>query len=92
MPVGSYSEGVSWAGALDMAGNVWEWTNDWYDSEQYANAVVENPTGPEIGEFKVLRGGSWRDESILLRSADRLVNAPLNWYVNIGFRCVLPGR
>jgi serine/threonine-protein kinase len=92
VPVGSYSEGVSWAGALDMAGNVWEWTNDWYDSEQYANAVVENPTGPEIGEFKVLRGGSWPDGSFSLRSADRIGSVPAGRNADIGFRCVLPGR
>ncbi len=41
--VGSYPDGASWVGALDMAGNVWEWVNDWYDSGYYQNSPGENP-------------------------------------------------
>jgi len=58
-PVGSYPDGASWVGALDMAGNVWEWVNDWYDSGYYGQSPDENPSGPASGEYRVLRGGAW---------------------------------
>ena len=90
VPTGSYPEGASWAGALDMAGNVWEWVSDWYDSDAYASAVAENPTGPESGDTKVLRGGSWIGKSINLRGANRGDDDSV-WYDDIGFRCDLPG-
>ena len=90
-PVGSYPGGASRAGALDMAGNVWEWVNDWYDSEYYADAAAENPTGPESGDRKVLRGGGWNSGSLDLRSAHRGSNDPDYSPANLGFRCVLPG-
>lgn len=44
-----------------MCGSVWEWTSDWYDAEHYAGSGADNPTGPESGTEKVLRGGSWAD-------------------------------
>ena len=91
-PVGSYAEGESWAAVMDMAGNVWEWVNDWYDGEYYANSPVENPTGPEDGNFKVLRGGSWPDLSINLRGAYRIIVVPGSRNSAFGFRCVAPGR
>jgi len=91
-PAGSYPEGASWTGVLDMAGNVWEWVNDWFDSEYYANAAAEDPAGPESGDWKVLRGGSWGNSSINLRGARRSPDAPDCRYGGIGFRCVLPGH
>jgi formylglycine-generating enzyme required for sulfatase activity len=74
--VGSYPDGASWVGALDMAGNVWEWVNDWYDSGYYQNSPGENPTGPASGEYRVLRGGAWNNDVILARSSVRLNNLP----------------
>ena len=56
-PIGSFLPN-DW-GLYDMAGNVWEWTNDWYDSKSYVGNVQSNPTGPDNGEQKVKRGGSW---------------------------------
>ncbi len=90
-PVGSYPEGASWVGALDMAGNVWEWVNDWYDGDYYANSPAENPAGPESGAAKVLRGGRVAQRSLDLRSAVRSNLDPVIRYDGLGFRCVLPG-
>jgi len=87
-PVGSTPKGASVYGAQDMAGNVWEWVNDWYDGNYYQNSPQKNPTGPDSGEYRVLRGGSWDDESWDLRAASRVRYYPnfrLDFY---GFRCV----
>jgi len=87
-PVGSYLAGASWVGVLDMAGNVWEWVQDWYDS--YDSSPAENPAGPTSGDFKVLRGGSWFNRSRHVRSAYRLTDQPGIRHVIIGFRCASP--
>jgi serine/threonine-protein kinase len=58
-PVGSYPSGAGWAGALDIAGNVWEWVNDWYGPGYYNQSPDANPTGPQSSDLKVLRGGAW---------------------------------
>jgi formylglycine-generating enzyme required for sulfatase activity len=57
--VGSYGSGASPYGALDMAGNVWEWVNDWFKRLYYSESPYSNPTGPDTGKYKVLRGGGW---------------------------------
>ena len=61
MPVGKYENAKSPYGLFEMGGNVWEWTQDWYDGAYYSKSPEKNPTGPEQGQFKVLRGGSWSD-------------------------------
>lgn len=58
-PVGSYPTGKSPYGTMDMSGNVWEWSADWYDNAYYVRSEKSNPKGPKIGCWKTLRGGSW---------------------------------
>ncbi|MDR4487750.1 MAG: SUMF1/EgtB/PvdO family nonheme iron enzyme [Nitrospirales bacterium] len=91
--VGSFEGGKSPYGAYDMAGNAWEWVADWYDANLYqqratGNEPVRNPQGPDKGESRVLRGGSW-DYSYprFLRSSDRFWSHPTFWDNGIGFRC-----
>jgi formylglycine-generating enzyme required for sulfatase activity len=57
--VGSYPQGASPYGALDMLGNVSEWVNDWYQADYYSSSASQNPTGPTSGVERVRRGGSW---------------------------------
>ena len=91
--VGSYPAGASQYGALDMAGNVWEWVNDWYDDSYYSSSPYSNPPGPETGTYKVLRGGSWYGYWAYLRAAYRVIDYPVLVYYYIGFRCVAaPGE
>ena len=126
VPVDSLDQGVSYYGVYNMAGNVWEWLNDWYrqnycdycspglqyneiasqltgrrpDSDHTAanNDVNEqdstkppmtNPEGPQVGSFKILRGGSWYDNygELVIRSTYRYWFYPEDRYLNTGFRC-----
>jgi formylglycine-generating enzyme required for sulfatase activity len=88
-PVGSYPNGVSPYGVFDMAGNVWEWTDSWYDA--YPGSTYSNP---EFGKkFRVLRGGSWYHYDSLgpigARCASRDRAAPESISYVAGFRCAI---
>jgi formylglycine-generating enzyme required for sulfatase activity len=83
-PVGSYPSGVSWCGALDMAGNVREWVAGWYGA--YHGRQV-NPSGPFSGEVRVSRGGCWLDPPENVRSAKRGQNTLDFTIYKLGFRC-----
>lgn len=85
--VGRYDRGVSPYGAYQMAGNVSEWVADWFDPEYYQYGTAFNPTGPEWGEDRVYRGGSWHEDPEVARSAGRGAHAPDHRSYLIGFRC-----
>ena len=122
VPVHTLPQGASVYGALNMAGNVWEWTSDWYRHNMldYCNPLYEgdmetifelapptgkfevsmavkspqvpprtNPTGLSLGNFKVLRGGSWYDRrgEITTRSTYRFWLQPEDSFLHTGFRC-----
>ncbi len=74
--VGSYESGKSWVGAYDMAGNVWEWVNDWYDNTYYQQGIKNNPSGPGVGFVRGIRGGSFDYDRVWARSASRTGNEP----------------
>jgi formylglycine-generating enzyme required for sulfatase activity len=90
-PVGSYPAGASPYGALDMAGNAWEWVADYFDRNYYARSPYADPAGPESGQERGLRGGSWwtsaRDARVTVRGEAR--DFPYDIY---GFRCAEPAR
>lgn len=85
-PVGSLPAGASWCGALDMAGNVWEWCADWYSGGYYASSPAKDPPGPSNGGTRVLRGGSWFDDALKCRASYRTYHDPTNTLYLIGFR------
>ncbi len=91
-PVSSFADGASWVGALDMVGNLWEWVNDWHGETYYANSPVDNPTGPDDGTEKVLKGGAWVNQPIRMRGSDRNIIEPTFRTSTFGFRCALPGE
>jgi formylglycine-generating enzyme required for sulfatase activity len=89
MPVGYYSGSPSPYGALDMAGNVMEWCQDWYDRDYYSVSPRKNPKGPATGAYRVVRGGSFFVEVFDLRASARSAAWPsFQAHRMIGFRPV----
>ena len=85
--VDKYENAVSPYGVFQMAGNVAEWTADWYDQNYYKKAPERNPKGPEKGTQRAFRGGAWVDSTPSVRPAQRNGTDPqtkMNW---LGFRC-----
>jgi formylglycine-generating enzyme required for sulfatase activity len=88
-PVGSFPDGRSPLGVLDMAGNVMEWVGDWYDRRSYEESVEVNPIGPLEGEFRVIRGGSWLASADEVQVTHRMNYEPAVSRANLGFRCAM---
>jgi eukaryotic-like serine/threonine-protein kinase len=88
--VGSYPLGASPYGVMDMAGNVWEWINDWYSADYYTVSPHSNPIGPTSGTSKVFRGDAWNGSLFtFLRLAFRGGMGADAAYDGFGFRCVV---
>jgi eukaryotic-like serine/threonine-protein kinase len=90
-PVGSYPNGSSPYGALDMAGNAWEWVADWCGEKYSSSSPDKNPTGPSSGTNRVLRGGCWTFEPQFVRASDRNNIVPAYRDDLWGFRCARDG-
>jgi formylglycine-generating enzyme required for sulfatase activity len=86
-PVGSYEAGKSPYGVYDMAGNASEWVSDWYDEGYYATSPKNNPQGPNRGLEKVMRGGSFQDSSLSMKSVSRDSSFPHDKGRLVGVRC-----
>ena len=87
VPVGMFEMGKSPYGIYDMAGNAWEWVNDWYDHDYYKKSPAKNPQGPAKGKSKVVRGGNWLYIQEFLRSSFRFNAEPSGRQFGYGFRC-----
>jgi formylglycine-generating enzyme required for sulfatase activity len=85
-PVGSFPEGKSRYGLFDVVGNVWEWTSDW--DGKYAPDPVTDPTGPKMGERRIVRGGAFNGAMpSWVRPSQRYSDNPNAHSHAYGFRC-----
>lgn len=85
--VGSHAAGASLYGVMDMAGNVTEWVADWASDTYYSNSPYYNPLGPETGDSKMQRGGTWRNDFYDMVTSRRGNGDPTYRHDAIGFRC-----
>ena len=88
-PVGSYPAGKSDYGVFDLSGNVAEWVYDWHYAEYYIFSPKKNPKGLDKGQYKVVRGGSWRNNAEDIRLTYRNATVPRLKNSSVGFRCAL---
>lgn len=90
LPVDALPRGASPFDVYGMAGSMWEWVSDWYNENYYAVSPTENPTGPETGLTKTMRGGAWPNNNgkDRIRAANRSQLDPAFFSSTVGFRCV----
>jgi len=90
-PIGSFPEGASPYGCMDMVGAVAQWCNDWYGEKYYQHSPAQNPQGPVLGEKRVLRGKNIFEslKPASFRCISRMGYEPEEEYLEIGFRCVI---
>lgn len=88
--VDAFLKGASPYGLLDMAGNVFEWVKDWYGETYYKDSPSANPTGPDSGQYRVIRGSSFETDPNQIASAIRHFGAQVYHNRDLGFRCVVP--
>jgi formylglycine-generating enzyme required for sulfatase activity len=88
-PVQKYLSGASVYGALDMEGNVREWTQDWYAADYYAQSPANNPLGAAQGESKIVRGSSFDSNKEEVAAYLRQIHLPSETEETLGFRCVI---
>ena len=91
-PVGTYPAGASPYGALDMAGNLWEWTSDWYRADEYKPTPTSNRTPSAEHKVRSIRGGSWAETAwegiaLISRASNRFWHPPDESRPDLGFRC-----
>lgn len=80
-------------GLYDTLGNVWEWVQDWYSADYYSHSPGSDPSGPASGEYRVLRGGSWRGVARgPARVSSRYILRPNVRSNVLGFRCAREKR
>jgi formylglycine-generating enzyme required for sulfatase activity len=84
---GNFTSGESPYGVYDMAGNVWEWVSDWYSETYFQDSPLANPLGPDSGQYRVLRGGSFDSGTSGVRTINRYRYEPTYTLLSIGFRC-----
>jgi formylglycine-generating enzyme required for sulfatase activity/cytochrome oxidase Cu insertion factor (SCO1/SenC/PrrC family) len=89
-PVGSYMP--NGLGLYDMTGNVLQWVDDWYGDMYYRDSPKDNPKGPDSGQYRMLRGGSWYMNPLYIRAAYRTWGTPAVRFDDIGFRLVSPAH